>query len=352
MSNEINSIDQLLNNYDASQKEKTIIGLDKEERKKKKFKITSDQETFRFMKVDSKDKYFDVAHFHEIKIGKYTQKIYCLKNDGEDCPLCNKYEELINKQHKGKKDSLTPEQLEYNDRLYKQALQFKPKKHFVFEGIDRGAEKEGKKIWVVKENLRKDGVFDKLIPAVRAYNSGYGKDYTDIAEGVDMIITSVQDTIINSKQKYWKVTGINTSGKSTPLHTDENTMQKYLKDKTTWRDLYPKFGINGVIEGADILQLIVEGNAPYWDEDKKTFVFPNRPDLQKKYADLRSEQKEKRNDGVADDVNPIASIMSNKSTSSLDNEDDDFENKLDDIKSKSNFDALSDVEEDFDDLPF
>jgi len=349
---EISSIDQLLDNYEDSQKEKGPIGLDKEERKKKKFKITSDQETFRFMKVDSKFKYYDEAHFHEIKIGKYTQKVYCLKNDGEDCPLCNKYDELIAKQHKGKKDSLTEQQLADNDRFYKEAIKFKARKHFVFEGIDRGAEKEGKKIWLVKENLKKDGVFDKLIPAIRAYNSGYGKDYTDNVDGVDMIITSVQDTIMNSKQKYWKVTGINSSGKPSPLHTDENTMQKYLKDKTTWREIYPKFQINGVVEGAEVLQLIAEGNAPYWDEEAKTFVFPNRPDLQKKYADLRSDQKEKRNDGVADDINPIANIMSNKNVSSIDDEDDSFEKDLNTIKSNSDFDVMSKVDDDFDDLPF
>lgn len=352
MSNEISSIDQLLDNYESSQKEKANYGLDKEERKKKKFKITSDQETFRFMKMDTPKKYFDEVHFHEIKIGKYTQKIPCLKNDGEDCPLCNKYEELINKQHKGKRDSLTEEQLAYNDKIYKEALKFKARKHIVFEGIDRGAEKEGKKIWLVRENLKKDGVFDKLIPAIKAYNSAHNKDYTDTDEGVDMIITAVQDVIQHNKQKYWKVTGINPSGKPSPLHTDENTANKYLKDKTTWRDLYPKFEITGVAEGAEMLQLIVEGNAPYWDDEKKTFVFPNRPDLAKKYAELRSEQKEKRSDGPADDVNPIANIMSNKNISSLDDDDDDFENDLNEIKSSSDFDATSDVDDDFDDLPF
>lgn len=353
MSEEINSIDQLVNNYENSQKETNSSGLDKEERKKKKFKLTSEQETFRFMKVDSRFKYYDEAYFHEVKIGKYNQKIYCLKNDGDDCPLCNKHDELIAKQYKGKKDSLTKEQLEHNDRFYKEAIKFKARKHIVFEGIDRGAEKEGKKIWLVKENLKKDGVFDKLIPAIKAYNSAHGKDYTDVSEGVDMIITSVQDTIQGTRQKYWKVTGINPSGKPTPLHNDEHTLQKYLKDKTTWRDLYPKFAVSGVVEGKEILELIIEDKAPYWDEEKKTFVFPGRPDLQKKYAELRSEQKENqfRNDGVADDVNPIANIMSNSSVSSLD-DDDDFENTLNDIKSKSDFDIMSNVDEDFDDLPF
>jgi hypothetical protein len=352
MENEIDSIDQLLNNYETSLKEKTNIGLDKEERKKKKFKLTSDQETFRFMKVDSKFKYYDEAYFHETKIGKYNQKIYCLKNDGHDCPLCNKHDDLLAKQHKGKRDSLTEDQLKHNDLYYKKALQYKARKHYVFEGIDRGAEKEGKKIWLVKENLKKDGVYDKLIPAVRAYHSAHGKDYTDNIEGVDMIITSVQDTIQNTKSKYWKVTGVNPSGKPTPLHTDENTVQKYLKDKTTWRDLYPKYEIKGVVEGVEMLNLILEENSPYWDEDKKSFVFPNRPDLQKKYEDLRSEQKNKISDGPADDVNPIANMLSNKSVTSLDDDDDDFENDLNKIKSKSDFDILSDIDKDFDDLPF
>jgi hypothetical protein len=351
MENEISSIDQLLNTYESSQKDSTI-GLDKEERKKKKFKITSDQEVFRFMKMNSKFQYYDEAHFHEVKIGKYTQKVYCLKNDGEDCPLCNKYEKLYEKRHKGKKESLTDKQLAENDALYKAYSQLKPKKHFIFEGVDRGVEKDGKKIWLVKENQKKDGVLDKLIPAIKAYNSAHGKDYTDIAVGTDMIITSVQDKIQASNQKYWKVTGINPSGKPTPLHNDETTMNKYLNDKTSWKELYPKYEINGVVNPRETLELIAEGNSPYWDEDRKSFIFPNRPDLQKKYDDLRLEQKTKYNDGPTDNVNQIANILSQNTGSSIDDEDDDFEDKLNVIKTTSEFNAMADVDDDFDNLPF
>lgn len=347
MSENIENIEDLIENYEDSVKGKTF-GLDKEEKKKKKFKLTSDLETFRFMKVNSKYKYYDVAHFHEMKIGKYTQKVYCLQNDGEECPLCKKYEELISKQHKGKKDSLTKEQLEHNDRYFKQAIKYKARKHYVFEGIDRGAEKEGKKIWLVKENLKKDGVFDKLIPAIKAYKSGHGYDYTDQENGVDMLITSVQEQIQNSNAKYWKVTGINPSGKPTPLHTDENTLNKYLKDPVTWKDVYPMFEITDVVEGKDMLELIAEGNAPYWDDTQKTFVFPNRPDLLEKYNKIRTEQREKRDDGPSDDTNPIANAMNDNS---LDDSDEDLENKLNDIKNNSNFDIASDDDYD-DDLPF
>lgn len=345
----LDQLDNLLSGYeDSLKKENNDYGLDKEEKKRKKFKITSSEETFRFMKTTS-GKYYDVAHFHEVRIGKYNQKVYCLINDGEECPLCKKSEALLNKQHKGKYNELTDEQKDHNKKYYVEAMKYAPKKHFVFEGIDRGVEKDGKKIWLAKENKKMEGVLDKLIPAIKSYKSAHNLDYTDLENGVDMTISSQQDVIQTTKAKYWKVISISHNGKPSPLSYDQNTANKFLNDKTTWRDVYPPYVITDVVDKKEMLQLISEGNAPYWDDERKTFVFPNRPDLQKKYEDVRSQRTEKptkQNDGDHDDVDQIAGLMDTVSSNN-----DNLENELNTIKSNSNSLNIADVD-DFDDLPF
>jgi hypothetical protein len=335
----LDQLDSLLDGYENSLKtEGKDWGLDKEEKKKKKFKITSSEETFRFNKTTS-GKYYDEALFHEVRVGKYNQKVYCLKNDGHECPLCKKSEQLLAKQHKGKLADLTEEQKEHNTKYYKAAMAYAAKKHFVFEGIDRGVEKDGKKIWLVKENKKKEGILDKLIPAIKSYKTTHGKDYTDVNEGVDMVISSVQDVIQTTKAKYWKVTAISPKGKPSPLNSDEDTINKYLKDKTTWRDIYPAYEITDVVDKFEMMKLIAEGNTPYWDEDRKSFIFPNREDLQKAYEQKRSENKEKAKHDDVDDTDQIANFMNN-------NDDDD---DLTDFKSTS---PSLDVTDEFDDLPF
>lgn len=349
----LDELDSLLDGYEQSLKSDTkTYGLDKEEKKKKKFKISSSDETFRFMKTAS-GKYYDEAYFHEVKVGKYNQKVYCLQNDGDECPLCKKSEAILAKQHKGKYTELTDAQKEHNKKYYSAAMGIAAKKYYVFEGIDRGVEKDGKKFWLVKENKKKEGVFDKLIPAIKTYKNNHGKDYTSVEDGADMYISSVQDVIQTTKAKYWKVTAISPSNKPTPLHNDENIMNKYLKDKTTWRDLYPPYEITDVVDKKEMMTLIAKGDTPYWDDDRKTFVFPNREDLQAMYDKKRAESKEDKNksnhdDDDVDDTDEIANIMNGSSV----DDDDDLENDLANIKSKSEKLNIADFDEDFDDLPF
>jgi hypothetical protein len=336
----LDQLDSLLDSYENSLKnEGSNYGLDKEEKKKKKFKISTSDETFRFVKTTS-GKYYDEAWFHEVRVGKYNQKVYCLKNDGHECPLCKKSEQLLAKQHKGKLADLTEEQKEHNKKYYTAAMAYAAKKHFVFEGLDKGMPKDGKKIWLVKENKKKEGILDKLIPAIKSYKTTHGKDYTDINEGVDMNISSVQDVIQTTKAKYWKVTAISPSGKPSELHTDENISNKLLKDKTTWRDIYPPYEITDVVDKFEMMKLISEGNTPYWDDDKKSFIFPNRNDLQELYNKKRSENKEKQKHDDVDNTDKIANIMGG-------NDDDDFD--FSDVKSNS---ANLNIVDDFDDLPF
>lgn len=346
---ELEQLDSLLNDYENSlNNNDKSFGLNKEEKAKRKFKITSSEETFRFIKTTT-GKYYETAYFHEVKIGKYKQKIYCLKNDNQECPLCKKSEAIMAKQHKGKYSELTEEQKEHNKKYYKAAMDYEAKKHFVFEGLDKGAKKDGKKIWLVKENKKKEGVFDKLIPAIKSYKNSHSHDYTSIENGVDMTISSVQDVIQTTKGKYWKVTSITPHSKPSSLDLEDSDIKKILSDKTTWRQIHEPYQIKDVVDVYEMLKLISEGNAPYWDDDRKTFIFPNRPDLQTLYEKKRSEYNnnntEKGNNSDVDDTDEIANLLEN-------NDGDDLEKELNDIKRNSASLNVADIDDEFDDLPF
>jgi len=68
------------------------------------------------------------------------------------------------------------------------------------------------------------------------------------------------------------------------LHEDSLVAQQWANDKTTWRDVFkPKSAPN--ITPYEFLQMLVEGNDPYWDDtdsNNKKWVFPGRPDLEEK----------------------------------------------------------------------
>jgi hypothetical protein len=120
-------------------------------------------------------------------------------------------------------------------------------------------------------------------------------------------------------------------------------MNKFLKDKITWRDIYPAYEITDVVNKFDMMKLISEGNIPYWDDDAKSFIFPNRKDLEDLYKKKRSENKEKQKHDDVDNTDKIANLMSG------DDDDDDLDFNLTNIKNTS---ENLDIADEFDDLPF
>jgi hypothetical protein len=317
---ELKELNELFENYQKGgngtngAKKKT-----KEEILAKYFVPRKSKETFRPLPPKGREK-IDVAFFHVAftnKAGgkKQMRKLYCpAHNDPpvqkkdetgkpvfdqngkpvmipQACPLCAKYNAYIAKQNpalKGlKKDdykNLTDEQKkvkEYNDKIFDEAKKWQAKKFYILRGIDKGAEKDGVKFWRFKHNFKKQGVFDKLIPALQNFIDQNSVAYYDAKQGCDLSITTTEAEFMG--RKYIDVSAIFPGAKS-ELHKDNLIAESWLNDTTTWRDIF-KPATAPVITPYEYLVLVGQGNDPYWedsDANSKHWVFPNNPDLQAK----------------------------------------------------------------------
>jgi len=276
------------------------------------------KEIFRMLPPKAGRKHIEEAFFHVVTTNKAGGKkkhgtvIYCpAHNDpkvpkkGPDgkpliddtgkplmvhapCPVCAKHKELLAKQDpslKGiKKENMNDAQLEIkakNDEIYKEAVKWQAKKFYIVRGIDKGLEKDGVKFWRFKHNYRNQGTLDKLLPVLEDYMTTQKADFTDPINGTDLNII-MTDSEFNG-HVYKAISAITARGKST-LHPDNQVMEAWLNDDSTWRDVFlPKKAPN--ITPYEYLEMVVKGETPYWedtDQNNKHWVFPNRPDLEEK----------------------------------------------------------------------
>jgi hypothetical protein len=202
------------------------------------------------------------------------------------CPLCDKHKVELNKQDQSirrvKKEDLTAAQKvikEKNNEIYKEAVKWEAKKFYIVRGIDKGLEKDGVKFWRFKHNYRNQGTLDKLLPILDEYVTLNQKTFYDPMNGTDLSII-MADSEFNGRV-YKSITAITYRGTS-QLHADAILANEWLKDDTTWRDIFlPKKAPN--ITPFEYLEMAVNGTTPYWDDtdsSKKRWVFPGRPDLE------------------------------------------------------------------------
>lgn len=385
---------------------------------KKYFTPRDSKETFRFLPVKEGKDFIQTAFFHVVptltsggKV-KHNTIIYCpahndrkvqKMNNGEPvvdekgkpvmipapCPLCAKYKTQLAKQDpslKGvKKDEMNDMQLaikKKNDEIFKEAIKWQAKKFYIVRGIDRGAEKDGVKFWRFKHNHKNQGTLDKLLPILEDYVTIKGKSFMDVREGADLSITMV-DAEFNNKV-YKQISAI-TYRDPSPLHSDAVIQKQWLEDDITWRDVFkPKKAPN--ITPFEYLELVAQGNSPYWDDTDSTnkrWVFPNNPELETK-ANTRSQNLDadsdqnssfehasdldvNNNDGVTiantteekvgtyndDAVNLGDTAMNESNTSEMKQttEEPVTEEEINDDQSEIADDEVE-IPDDYDDLPF
>jgi glutaredoxin len=273
------------------------------------------KEIFRILPYKGKN-FYDEAYFHVVTTNavgntkKFNTIVYCpahndppvpkVDKNGDfvkdlngkqvmvpaPCPLCAQAKKYADKQDASikyiKKDNMTPAQLkikESNDLIYKEATSWEAKKFYIVRGIDKGQEKDGVKFWRFKFNYKRQGVFDKLMPPLEDFYDQNKVNFADPIVGTDISIT-MGDSEFKGKT-YKAVSAITTKGKSA-LHQDPIVAQQWLDDTITWRQVFkPKNA--PAITALQFLELIVEGNSPYWedsDPSSKHWVFPNHPDLE------------------------------------------------------------------------
>jgi len=202
------------------------------------------------------------------------------------CPACEKYKKELAKQDQSirgkKKENMTSSELkikEKNDAIYKEAIKWAAKKFYIIKGIDKGQQKDGVKFWRFKHNFKNQGTLDKLLPILEDYMANMKADFSDPNNGTDLSIT-MTDSEFNGRV-YKSISAISYKGKSL-LHDDPLIMSQWVSDEMTWRDVFkPKQA--PLITPLKYLELLVEGNSPFWDDtdsNNKKWVFPNHPELE------------------------------------------------------------------------
>lgn len=333
------ALDSLFNKYKERDEKKKKF-LSKEELLAKFFNPRKDTEIFRALPKRQGEELIEEGWFHKVQAGKFvsnTTAVFCpaknnpkvqgVDKDGvpqvdqngnpvmvnQYCPLCAKAAAIKAKQNKsvlGKKEKELENDpaalaiFKKNKEIWNHSSKFEAKLYYIIRGIDRGAEKDGVKFWRFKHNFKSQGVHDKLWkPIIQQFYKQTGKLYSDVKEGVDLMIT-VSDNEFAGR-KFRDVTAITPRIPQSPLHTDPLIMKQWLDDKATWRDVFKPKKAPGIDE-LKYLQLAAEEravgqqydlrNTPYYDEELKKWVFPNHPDLEEvantKNRNLDADQSE------------------------------------------------------------
>ena len=220
-----------------------------EERMKKYFTTilpqgkTSGEKRIRILPAADGGSPFAEVYFHEIQVDGKWLKLWDPKQEGKRSPL----NEV--------KDSLEATGREEDKDL---ARSYRARKFYIVKVIDRDLEEDGPKFWRFKHNSKQEGIFDKIFPIFRSKG-----DITDPANGRDLILTLTLAKSNNGKD-YTSISSIIQEDPG-PLHTDAETLSKWVNDPLVWSDVYAK-------KTEDYLEMVANGETPKWDNDKKGWV--------------------------------------------------------------------------------
>ena len=248
-----NVLDAVLAQYEKNTANFGEDRMSQEERMKKYFAcILGDNESqgqrkVRILPTKDGSSPFKEVWYHEIQIdGKWTKLYDPGKNDNERSPLTEVYEELTSTGKESDKEL---------------AKQYRSRKFYIVKVIDRDKEHEGVKFWRFKDNYKKDGVLDKIIPIWRAKG-----DITDPNTGRDLIIQLTKSKT-NAGKPYTSIQTVMHDDPA-PLHTDAETMKSWVEDDLVWSDVYSK-------KPVEYLEAIARGETPKWDSEKGGYVYGN-----------------------------------------------------------------------------
>ncbi len=186
---------------------------------------------------------FIEVNFHEIQVDGKWVKLYDPAQEGKRSPLNEVREGLL---------------MQGDDQSKELAKQYRARKFYIIKVIDRDNEQDGVKFWRFKHNVKKDGIFDKIVPILQKK----GKIW-DTLTGRDLTLFLTLTRSGNGKE----YTSINTimPEDPSPLHTDESIAQSWINDESVWSDVYSR-------KGEDYLEMIAKGEVPRWDSVTNKWV--------------------------------------------------------------------------------
>ena len=201
---------------------------------------------------------FKEVFFHNIQIqGRWT-KLYDPgkgsdgKPSGDRSPL-NEVEEAL--------------RLAGDAQSKELARTYRSQKFYILKVVDRDNEEDGVKFWRFKHNWRSDGPIDKIIPIMAKKG-----DVTDRNEGRDLTLMLQSVPLPGGRGEYTTVSSI-IDDDPAPMHTDAETMDKWVSDERTWKDVYSQ-------KPVEYLEAIAKGLDPVWDSELKKYTYDD-PDAVK-----------------------------------------------------------------------
>jgi hypothetical protein len=246
-----NSLDAVLAQYEKAKSNTGGSKISQEDRMKKYFAAilpqgkSTGQKRLRVLPTTDGSSPFKEVWFHEVQVAGKWNKIYDPgKNDNERSPLNEIHDELMMTGKASDKEL---------------AKQYKARKFYIVKVIDKDAPEDGVKFWRFKHNYKNEGILDKIIPIWRAKG-----DITDPEKGRDLILELTKA----KTPKGIEYTVIQTVmyDDPAPLHEDKETMDSWVKDELTWKDVYSK-------KPVEYLEAIARGETPRWSQDLGKYVY-------------------------------------------------------------------------------
>jgi len=246
-----NSLDAVLAQYEKAKSNTGGSKISQEDRMKKYFAAilpqgkSTGQKRLRVLPTTDGSSPFKEVWFHEVQVAGKWNKIYDPgKNDNERSPLNEIHDELMMTGKASDKEL---------------AKQYKARKFYIVKVIDKDAPEDGVKFWRFKHNYKNEGILDKIIPIWRAKG-----DITDPEKGRDLILELTKA----KTPKGIEYTVIQTVmyDDPAPLHEDKETMDSWVKDELSWKDVYSK-------KPVEYLEAIARGETPRWSSELGKYVY-------------------------------------------------------------------------------
>ena len=246
-----NSLDAVLAQYEKAKSNTGGSKISQEDRLKKYFAAilpqgkSTGQKRLRVLPTSDGSSPFKEVWFHEVQVSGKWNKIYDPgKNDNERSPLNEIHDELMMTGKASDKEL---------------AKQYKARKFYIVKVIDKDAPEDGVKFWRFKHNYKNEGILDKIIPIWRAKG-----DITDPEKGRDLILELTKAK--TPKGVEYTVIQTVMYDDPAPLHEDKETMDSWVKDELTWKDVYSK-------KPVEYLEAIARGETPRWSSDLGKYVY-------------------------------------------------------------------------------
>lgn len=237
------------NNYDTKNYFNTALPKDSKSGKK----------TIRILPpvAGNKDPYWVVERHSVIVDGKETKTICPSFTKKTKCPICDARQDLWDTYSEKKKSNDLDESTK--KALLDHINKFKSRKAYIFRIIDRDHEDEGVKLWIINDDSRGQGNYNKIMDI---YSSK--KLISSIQHGRDLTINIALTTNPKTGKPSSSVSSILPEDES-PLSENQEQIDAWLAEKTSWE---PYFST----KPESWLSVVAREYTPVWSKELKTYV--------------------------------------------------------------------------------